>query len=54
MYKLILNLHHSDGAGPALMAVWYKALPLTASCLLPLSGFKSQLEYVRRLPVTCG
>ena len=54
MYKLILNLNHSDGAGPALMAMWYKALPLTASCLPLLSGFKSQPGYVRKLPVTCG
>ena len=27
--------------GPALMAVWSKALPLTASCLSPLPGFES-------------
>ena len=25
--------------GVSLMAVWFKALPLTASCLSPLSGF---------------
>ena len=37
------------GLGPALMAVWSKALPLTASCL---SGFKFWPGYVRRLPVT--
>ena len=27
--------------GPALMAVWYKALQMTASCFSPLPGFES-------------
>ena len=43
-------------AGPALMAVWSKALPLTAvaSCLSPLPGFESRPGHVRKLPVTLG
>ena len=33
------NLHGiCETLGPALMAVWSKALPLTASCLSPLPG----------------
>ena len=40
--------------GPALMAVWSKALPLTASCLSPLSGFKSHRRRVKKLPMTLG
>ena len=39
---------------PAPMAVWSKALPLTASCLSPLPGFESKSGCVRRLPVTWG
>ena len=31
-----------EGGWATPMAVWSKALPLTASCLSPLSGFKSQ------------
>ena len=38
--------------GPALTAVWSKALPLTARCLSPLPGFESQPGHVRKLPVT--
>ena len=38
--------------GTTLMAVWFKALPLTASCLSPLPGFESWPGYVRKLPVT--
>ena len=38
--------------GPAQMAVWPKALPLTASCLSPLYGFESHPGLVRELPVT--
>ena len=34
------------------MAVWSKALPLTASCLSPLSGFVSLPGHARKLPVT--
>ena len=41
-------------SGPALMAVWSKALPLTASYLSPLPGFESRPERVRKLPVTWG
>ena len=46
-----LQLASHDILWPALMAVWSKALPLTASCHSPLSGFKSHPEYVRMLPV---
>ena len=35
----------------AMMAVWSKALPLTASCLSPLFGFESHTGHVRKLPV---
>ena len=37
---------------PPFMAVWYKALPQTASCLSPLPGFESRLEQKRMMPVT--
>ena len=36
------------------MAAWSKALPLTASCLSPLHGFKSWPGHVTKLPVTWG
>ena len=39
--------------GPALMAVWSKALThLTVSCLSPQSGFEFYPGHVRKLPVT--
>ena len=41
------------GRGAALMAVWYKVLPLTASCLAPLPSFNARMP-VRDLPVTWG
>ena len=37
-----------------LMAVWSKALPLTASCLSPFFGFESNPGHVRKLAVTWG
>ena len=40
--------------GPALMAVWSKAPPLTARCLSPLPGFEYRPGHVRKLPVTWG
>ena len=42
------------GGGGALMAVWSKELPLTASCPSPLPGFEAQPGHVRKLPVTLG
>ena len=39
---------------PTLMAVWPIALPMTASCLSPLTRFESLQEHVRKLPVTWG
>ena len=36
------------------MAVWTKALPLTASYPFSLPRFKCQLGRVRKLPVTWG
>ena len=39
-------------ARSALMAMWSKALPMIAICLLPLPGFKSHLGHVGKLPVT--
>ena len=41
-------------SGPAPMSVWSKALPLTASWLSTLPGFKSCPGYVRKLPVNWG
>ena len=38
-------------AGPALMTLWSKAFPLTASCLLPLPGFVFQPGHVTRFPL---
>ena len=38
--------------GPALMAEWSKALPLTASCHSPFLEFKSHLVHLRKLPLT--
>ena len=38
--------------GAALMAVWSKVPPLTASYLSPLHGFESWPRHVRKLPVT--
>ena len=40
--------------GPALMAVWSQAQPLTARCLSPLPGFESWSGHMRELPVTWG
>ena len=39
--------------GPAPIAKWSRAFPLTACCHFPLSRFKSELGHVRKLPVTC-
>ena len=56
IYKSITDLHNPGlgNIGPALTAVWSKALPLTASCLSLLSGFESHPGHVRQLPVTWG
>ena len=41
--------------GLALMAMWSRALPQTASCLAPgLSEFESHLGHMRKLRVTWG
>ena len=40
--------------GLALIAVLFKALPLTARCLEPPPRFDSWLGYVRKLPETSG
>ena len=37
---------------PVLMAVWSKALPMTASCLSPLPGFESLLGHEGMMPLT--
>ena len=42
------------GGGGALMAVWSKVLPLTASCPSTLPGFESLPGQVRKLPMTWG
>ena len=39
---------------PLWACMWSKVLPLTASYLSPLPGLESQLEQVRKLPVTWG
>ena len=36
---------------PALMAMWSKALPLTARCCSPLPQFKSRPAHVGKLPM---
>ena len=46
--------HHPRVGGPALMVMWSEALPLTVSCLSPLSGTESQPGHSRNLPVTLG
>ena len=38
----------------AMMAVWYKVLPSTASCLSPHFGFRCHAGHMRKLPVTSG
>ena len=45
LFEKCMNLVVTN-CGPTLMAGWTKALPLTASCLLPLPGFESQPEHV--------
>ena len=40
--------------GPALMAVWFKALPLPVSCLPPLSEVEFHPRNVQKLPVVRG
>ena len=40
--------------GPALTAVWSKALPPTARHLMPLLGFESRPGHESKLPVTWG
>ena len=37
-----------------IMAMWPKALPMTARRLSPLSGFEFHLGHVRKMPVTWG
>ena len=49
---LVYEDTYNQQYGPALVAVWSKALPLTASCLSPLPQFKSRPGNVRKLPVT--
>ena len=50
-----LNLtSHGCILGPALMAVWSKALPLTASCLLPLPGFECQARASEKVTSDLG
>ena len=51
LFEKCMNLVVTN-CGPTLMAGWTKALPLTASCLLPLPGFESQPGHVRKLPGT--
>ena len=36
------------------MALWSKALPLTASCLSPLPGFKSQARLYEKVAGDLG
>ena len=40
--------------GPAMMAMWSKAPPLSARSLSPLSGLDTRSGHVRKLPVTLG
>ena len=50
----MLNIERRSRQGPALMAEWSKALPLTVRRLSPLPWFVSQLGHVGKLPVTLG
>ena len=50
----VLQVALSAQVGPALMAEWSIALPLTAGCLSPLPGLESCPGHVRKLPVTWG
>ena len=49
-----LNCELFTMGGLVSMAVWAKVLPLTASCLSQLSGFKYHQGYVRKMPVNWG
>ena len=51
---LSFYLMPSTYLGPALMALWSKALPLTSSFLSSLPGSESQQRHVRKFPVTWG
>ena len=60
MYEWVMELlfiisstvMHAADPGPALMAMWSEALPLTARCPSPLPAFVSWPGHVRQLPVT--
>ena len=41
-------IEYIDATGPDVIAVWCKALPLTASCPSPLSGFGSRPAHMRK------
>ena len=52
--SFLMNAHESlvcllAAVGPTLMAVWSKALPLTARCLSPLSGLATHPGHVGML-----
>ena len=51
MPSRVLGRIESAVQRPALITMWSKDLPLTASCLSPLSGFESHSGYVKKLPV---
>ena len=51
IFLYILHTPLTHLYGPALMAEWSKALPLTTSCLSPLPGFESHLGTCEK--VTC-
>ena len=47
----VSSIRAMEANAPLLMAVWSRALTLTASCLSPLSGFEYRPGHVRKLPV---
>ena len=51
-YYKLSSLSNSHRARSALMAVWPKALPLTASCLSFPPGFETDPGHVQKWPVT--
>ena len=48
----VVARYYRGGGGATLMAVWSKALPMTASYLSVLPGSEYQPGQVRKLPVT--
>ena len=52
LLKYVLEQNLRTIIGPALLAEWSKAMPMTLCWMPPLSRFESQPGHVRKLPVT--